>query len=247
MHTRPSLHIEFKARSLRRRAVLAAQGLALGLAAVHGNLVAEPRAARAADVCVTNGELRAEPDGRFLVETSSSRAVVRTGDDDYVGMVVEYLGPSREVTTLASGEVRQQIGIKLQAQDSCNVVYVMWPIGADRLVVSTKVNQGMSAHAQCGVKGYEVPKPLLDRAVAPLVAGQPRRLEATIEARVLTVRVDGAIVWRGDAGRRTAGLFGYPGMRSDNVRARFEWLVEPDTDEETRTRGKPRVNCQAVR
>lgn len=207
---------------------------------------AEPRPASKAAICVTTGDIAVEPDGRYLIESGASRAVVRDGDDDYVGIVFEYLGPSKDETALAAGNKRRQLGLKLQAQDSCNVVYVMWPVdGARELIVTSKVNRGQSAHAQCGVKGYEALTPLMSRPVAPIVIGQPRRLEASIDKRVLAVHVDGQLVWRGDAGRRTADLFGYPGLRTDNVRMRFAWLVEPD--DESPERPKPRLSCRTVR
>lgn len=228
---------------VRRRSV---PWLAACLALPLGLAVAEPRLASKTAICVTTGDVFAEADGRYLIESAASRAVVRDGDDDYVGIVFEYLGPSRDETKLASGKQVRQLGIKLQAQDSCNVIYVMWPVdGARELVVLSKINSGQSAHAQCGVKGYETLTPRTSRSVAPIVVGQPRRLEAKIDKRMLAVQVDGQLVWRGDAGRRTADLFGYPGLRTDNVRMRFSWLVEPD--DEAPGRAKPRLNCRAVR
>lgn len=220
--------------------------LASCLALTFGLAAAEPRPASKDAICVTTGDMAAEPDGRYLIESSASRAVVRDGDDDYVGIVFEYLGPSKAESALASGDVRRQLGLKLQAQDSCNVIYVMWPVdGARELVVTSKVNRGQSAHAQCGVKGYQALTPLKSRPVAPIVVGQPRRLEASIDKRMLAVHVDGQLVWRGDAGPRTADLFGYPGLRTDNVRMRFAWLVEPD--DEAPGRPKPRLHCRTVR
>lgn len=220
--------------------------LAACLAMSIGGAAAEPRPTSKSSICVTTGEMSAEPDGRYLVESGASRAVVRDGDDDYVGIVFEYLGPSEDASAREAGNAHRQLGLKLQAQDSCNVVYVMWPVdGARELVVVSKVNRGQSAHAQCGVKGYEALTPLMSRPVEPIVVGQARRLEARIDKRILTVHVDGKLVWRGDAGRRTANLFGYPGVRTDNVRVRFSWLVEPD--DEPAARQKPPLSCRPVR
>lgn len=223
-----------------------ARGMAACLAMTLGVAAADPRPASKAAVCVTTGDISAGADGRYLIESGASRAVVRDGDDDYVGIEFEYLGPSKDETALASGNMRRQLGLKLQAQDSCNVVYVMWPVdGARDLVVVSKVNRGESTHAQCGVKGYETLTPLMSRPVRPIVVGEVRRLEARIDKRVLAVHVDGQLVWRGDAGRRTADLFGYPGLRTDNVRVRFAWLVEPD--DKAAGRPKPHLNCRTVR
>ena len=41
------------------------------------------------------------------------------------------------------GELRRQFGLKLRAQDACNLVYVMWRIEpASKLVVSIKCRTG---------------------------------------------------------------------------------------------------------
>jgi hypothetical protein len=197
-------------------------------------------------VCVTLGEIRTTTDGRLEIDSDASRAVSRQGDDDYAGLVFEYLGPSRTESKLASGNVKRQLGLKLQAEDSCNVVYVMWPVDGGPLEVSSKVNPGKVSHAECGVKGYVLSEARHKKPVAPIVVGQPRRLEARVENRVLQVLIDGEVVWSGDAGRRTGNLFGYSGLRTDNVHIRFKWLVEPDNDRPPPGKKRPPLACHAV-
>jgi hypothetical protein len=66
-------------------------------------------------------------------------------------------GLSQVSKALASGELRRQIGRKLQATDSCNLIYVMWHIEPDtRVTVSIKQNPALHAHDQCGVRDTSI-------------------------------------------------------------------------------------------
>ncbi len=225
--------------------------LVCAAAAICGALAsgsnAAPVEASPAAVCVTNGDVTLAGDGRFLVESGSSRAVVNNADDRYVGLLFEYLGPSLDETRLKSGGVARQLGLKLQAQDSCNVVYVMWPLEAEELVVLTKVNQGMSRHAQCGVKGYRKLTPSFSKRVTPITAGEPRRLEAGVASGQLAVKVDGEPVWQGPLDGRALGLLGHPGLRTDNVRVRFRWLVEAEPPVRPEGRPPAEQGCRVVK
>src|SRR6266849_5502686 len=101
-------------------------------------------------LCVTNGIVSALPDGRLAIDTPSSRAVVRVATAQTAEIRFRYLGPSEGSKPLASGELRRQIGLKLRAQDSCNLLYAMWHIEPDsRIAVSLKRNAGMHLHEQC--------------------------------------------------------------------------------------------------
>jgi hypothetical protein len=208
------------------------------------------REVKAGDVCVTNGAVEREANGKFVINSASSRAVV-TGSDDSVGVLrFEYLGPSADETKLASGNVRRQLGIKLRAEDSCNVIYIMWGIEPQPgLVVSMKVNEGKTTHAQCGVKGYKLIPARFEKPVAPIKVGEPRTLAAKLdENRKLTVRVDGDVVWEGIAFPTAKSMYGYTGIRTDNVRVRFEWLSDDDEVPAARRVGRaaPKVACKKV-
>jgi hypothetical protein len=66
-----------------------------------------------------------------------------------------YLGPTQEVSRLGNGEVRSQFGIKLRAQDTCNIVYIMWHFSPDqKIAVSVKRNPGQGTHEDCLDNGY---------------------------------------------------------------------------------------------
>src|ERR1700738_677138 len=111
------------------------------LLVASSTLAEELRPVAGADLCVTNGEIKALPGGRLLVETASSRAVLRSPTDAVAEIDFRYLGPSAGAKPLASGELRRQIGLKLRAQDTCNLVYAMWHIEPDaRVAVSIKRN-----------------------------------------------------------------------------------------------------------
>lgn len=226
--------------------------IALPLLSLGLMSVAHPRERGVApgDVCVTNGVVEREAGGRFVINSPSSRAVVRGSDDSVGTLKFEYLGPAKGETKLASGVVRRQLGIKLRAEDSCNVIYIMWGIDPEPgLVVSMKVNEGKTTHAQCGVKGYKLVPATFEKPVAPIKVGEPRTLAAKLdENRKLTVRVDGDVVWEGIAFPTAKTMYGYTGIRTDNARVRFEWLSDDDEVPAARRAGRPapKVACNKV-
>ena len=136
-------------------------------------------------------------------------------------MTFRYLGPTENAVALASGEIRRQVGLKLRARDTCNVLYVMWWIHPNRGVhVSLKRNPNASTHAQCGARGYQNLQPD-ERVQAPTITpGSMHRLSARIVGDQLEVFADGQRVWRGAIPPETLGD-GLIGMRSDNVRFEF--------------------------
>ncbi len=176
---------------------------------------------------MTNGAVIALRDGALAIDTPSSRAVVRNAAVNAADQAAEirfrYLGPSQTDKPLASGELRRQIGLKLRAADSCNVVYVMWHIAPDaKIAVSVKRNAAHS-HAQCGVHGYEAIAAQRQTAPRPIQEGETRTLRAELRGRTLTVMADGKLVWQGElTGRLPAGP---PGFRTDNARFVLEYLA----------------------
>jgi hypothetical protein len=111
-------------------------------------------------MCVTNGVIIRRRGSMLSIETPSSRAVVPGATAQIAEIHFRYLGPSESSKPLASGELRRQIGLKLRAQDTCNLLYAMWHIEPDNgLAVSIKRNPGMHTHAQCGARGYVSVKP----------------------------------------------------------------------------------------
>jgi hypothetical protein len=180
-----------------------------------------------AEICVTNGAISTQQGGQLAVETPSSRAVVRgiVGSSDQVAEIrFRYLGPSETGKPLASGEMRRQIGLKLQAEDTCNVVYAMWHIAPTaRLVVSVKRNIGMHRHDQCGAGGYVFVRSQSSVGVAPVRPGEVNTLRAELHGDDLTVTANGKVAWRGSLGGMLPS--GAMGFRTDNVRAELDYYV----------------------
>ncbi len=85
-----------------------------------------------------------------------------------------YLGSTGNEARLGSGELRRQFGLKLRAQDACNLVYAMWRIEPEsKLVVSIKSNPGQHTSAECGNRGYRNIKPQRPNLCLPCVQETP--------------------------------------------------------------------------
>jgi hypothetical protein len=105
-------------------------------------------------LCVTEGAA-IPTGGRLLIESPKFRAVSARSTDAAAQLRFDYLGPTAESAALGSGRVRRQIGLKLRAQDGCNLVYVMWRIEpVSELSVQVKRNPGLRAFAECRNGGY---------------------------------------------------------------------------------------------
>jgi len=208
---------------------LAVLGFASSAVAQKGSLPALQQIDRDR-LCVTNGVVSAAAGGRLAVETPSSRAIVQAGTGNAADQTAEvqfqYLGPSQDSRPLASGELRRQIGLKLQAEDSCNLIYAMWHIEPDaRVAVSIKQNPGQHTHQQCGARGYTNFKSQDGAALPPIRPGEAHVLRAELRGRELTVTADGKVAWQGSLGSATALPAGPPGFRTDNARFAFEYLA----------------------
>jgi len=151
------------------------------------------------------------------------RAFVQPPTSPAADVRFTYNGPSVGSAPLGSGQLRRQFGLKLRAQDSCNLIYVMWRIAPRaQLVVSIKRNPGKHTHAQCGTKGYRNLKPdRIDRdprAAARRLASAARGATGSgLERSGRRRRSMGRQSWRSKSViRRPVGL------RSDNVNVSFE-------------------------
>jgi hypothetical protein len=170
-------------------------------------------------LCVTSGRVRSSASAPPAVETPQLRAVIAGSGGKNIALSFRFAGQSAEAVALASGEMRSQLGLKLLAQDTCNLLYVMWrSTPKSELVVSFKSNPGMSRHAQCGAKGYTRLRPDHSSPVPPLEPGSVHRLEASLLGARLEVRVDRVLVWEGTLAGAVLDLQGPVGLRSDNVR-----------------------------
>jgi hypothetical protein len=182
-------------------------------------------------LCVTNGAVTERPNGQLAIDTPSSRAVLGGAVDKAADQAAEirfrYIGPSQATKPLASGELRRQIGLKLRAQDTCNLIYAMWHIEPDAVVaVSIKRNVGMNTHEQCGAHGYINIKAQKRIDLTPIRPGETHALRAELHGNMLTVTADGKPAWQGALGNATQFPVGPPGLRTDNARFEFDYFAD---------------------
>jgi len=187
-------------------------------------------------MCVTLGETRPLGGGRFAVEGSKVRGYGVRAAGRAAELRFVYRGPSKAVSRLGSGKVFHQLGLKLEAQDGCNVLYVMWRLEpATGVEVLVKKNPGQSVHSECGNRGYRKVKPSISRPVPALEPGSAHRLAAELTGTRLVARVDGEAVVEADVGE--LGFSGPAGFRTDNVEAELELLAGPSDSALRCTRG----------
>ena len=147
---------------------------------VHG---AADRAAHGAPAAAASGRGRRPGRGaRAIVDDAATRAILpgTSGNDAELDFV--YRGPTDSRARLASGAER--------AQDSCNLLYVMWRVPAT-IVVQLKHNPGIVRHEDCGNRGYASVRPTTSAAIPALVEGEHHVLAARIDRDTLEVTVDG--------------------------------------------------------
>ncbi len=167
---------------------------------------------------VSSGALAASSGGWLHVAVPGMRAEASdrsSGDDAELRFV--YRGRSVGSSPLADGTLRRQIGIKLRAQDTCNVVYVMWHFEPTfGIHVSVKSNPHASRHAECGAGGYANVPPAYAAPVPIAAKSAVRVLRAAIYGDRLKVWVDENVVWEGALPPAAMTLEGPIGVRSDN-------------------------------
>ena len=173
-------------------------------------------------LCVTMG---AAAIGAKVTEPTM-RAVALGSSGDAASLSFVFRGNSATTRELASGESRRQLGLKLRAQDGCNLIYVMWRLDPKPAVtVQLKLNPGKRTHKECGANGYTRLKPSRIpggtpgslTAVPALSPDEPHTLRAEISHDELLAWIDDLLVWRGPLPPDARGLSGPAGIRSDNV------------------------------
>ena len=203
------------------------------VAGVLGSLLLSPGFAQApaaawlnlssANLCVTEGTIEKAARDRLSVNVPKMRAYVNAWTAQSIEMRFTYLGGTSKESALGSGAIRRQFGLKLHAQDPCNLVYAMWRVDPEaKLVVSVKRNPNAHTSAECGNRGYENIKPRKSSPVPRLRPGESHTLRAEMKKEELRVFVDDHEVWAGDVGADAAALVGQVGIRSDNARLEFD-------------------------
>ena len=174
-------------------------------------------------LCVTEGSLEEMPDGRLSVSGPKMRAYVNRQTSQTIEANLTYVGPTKSEARLGSGQMRRQFGLKLHAQDPCNLVYVMWRIEPKaELVVSVKSNPGQQTSAACANRGYQNIRPARKSPVPVLQPGGSHTLRAEMNGENLRVFVDDSVVWEGTLGSDVLHLNGPVGIRSDDAQVEFQ-------------------------
>jgi hypothetical protein len=201
----------------------------IGLIAIATASAPTLRRVRLSQMEVTEGVLQEVSGQRLRITGDRMRAVLKEPGQHVAELRFTYLGPTAG-RPLQSGELRRQIGLKLLARDTCNVLYVMWRIEPEaKLVVSVKSNIGSSTHDECQADGYRTIRPRRSRDLAAPAIGALRVLRAELSGPDLRVYADGTLVWEGTVGPHVIGLDGPAGMRSDNGRFELQLFTDdPD-------------------
>jgi len=176
-------------------------------------------AADPADLVSVSGRITKTGPTSFSIRSQSVRMDLGREPRGAAQIDFVYRGPGAHDEPLASGELRRQIGLKLRARDTCNVVYVMWHIEPSQgLHVSVKSNAGQNQHAQCGDRGYvNVTPTSIPTEIAAIRVGERHTLRAAIVGDELHVVADGVLSWVGRLPPQAFNFDGPAGIRSDNA------------------------------
>lgn len=175
------------------------------------------------ELCITEGKIEQSSGSRLSVSAPKMRAFVAGPTLQEVEARFTYRGPTKESSPLVSGELRRQFGLKLRAQNGCNLVYAMWRLEPQsELVISVKSNPGMTKSSECDAHGYHTVKPTRDLRVPVVKRGQHYTMRAIIDGRQMRVFANNKAVWEGTLGSEALTFDGPVGVRSDNGRFDFE-------------------------
>jgi hypothetical protein len=174
-------------------------------------------------LCVTSGAVESRGGSRFAVTAPTFRAVCSSLAESRAELRFTYLGPTATTRALGSGAVRQQLGLKLRAQDPCNLLYVMWRLEPEaKIAVQVKRNPTDHTSSECGNRGYTTVKGSTTAPVPAVAPGSSHVLRAELNGAALQVMADGVLVWKGDVGPEVLAIDGPTGVRADNVHMEAE-------------------------
>jgi len=186
----------------------------------------EVTAIKPTDLCVTKGHV-----ADATVSEPTMRGYANGFGGDAAELTFTYQGETFETRELAGGQARRQIGLKLRAQDSCNVVYVMWRLDPKpALDISVKLNPLMKTHEECGANGYTKVKPHKKTFVPMFEYGKTHTMRAEIVGDELYAWIDDKLLWQGTLPETARVLKGPAGVRSDNVKFDLVSLSAPKSD-----------------
>jgi hypothetical protein len=172
------------------------------------------------EICVTLGAVSQDKTGKLEITAPKTRGVSTIGHARAAELRFTYLGPTAQQVALRSGQVRRQFGLKMRAQNGCNLVYIIWRLEPKaELVISVKSNPGMRTNAECHTNGYQNIKPTQSTPMPALNSGDSHRLRTVLSDKDdgLQVFLDDALVWSGQLGSKALEADGPVGFRTDNV------------------------------
>lgn len=218
---------------------LAAAGI--GLAVIRADAAPRPPATKlkpiaAGQLCVTEGAVNKGKGDELTIDVPKMRAFVTEETADTAEAHFTYVGETAQTSALGSGEIRHQFGLKLRAQDACNLVYAMWRFSPkNEVVVSVKTNPGMHESSQCGNHGYTNIKASHSSPAPEVKKGSKHILHAELNGQKMTVAADSKVVWEGTVGPAAQSFNGPVGIRSDNVHIDLELFAGEPTAEKALT------------
>ncbi len=172
--------------------------------------------------------------GFLSINTSKTRAQLKDGLQRHVLLQFRYRGQTPNPEPNRSGEIVEQIGVKLRTKNSCNLLYVMWRITQpEGIVVKLKRNPRQSEHEECLANGYMSIAPSSQTPLMVTATDQrTHRLEVSLAdfaAGVqISVQVDENLVWTGEVSNELLECIDGPaGFRTDNGSFIFKMFVQP--------------------
>ena len=178
------------------------------------------------------GTISQTKSGYLTVVGPKERAVRTSGKHSQALLRFRYRGPSEKTAPLDSGAVIQQIGLKMRAMNTCNLLYIMWRIKpTEEIYIAIKRNPGKSKYADCGANGYielgRVPlKPLGITAATQKTHRLGASVTETAGRYAGEVTIDGRRIWSREIDAKLiSNINGPVGIRSDNGSFIFKLFV----------------------
>ena len=200
---------------------------------IQGTVIAgEPLDTRRSELRVSLGTISQTKSGYLTVVGPKERAVRTSGKHSQALLRFRYRGPSEKTAPLDSGAVIQQIGLKMRAMNTCNLLYIMWRIKpTEEIYIAIKRNPGKSKYEDCRANGYivlgRVPlKPLGITAATQKTHRLGASVTETAGRYAGEVTIDGRQIWSGGIDAKLiSDINGPVGFRSDNGSFIFKLLV----------------------
>jgi len=164
---------------------------------------------------VTKGKISSTQSGKLFISSTAVRAVSGTATPQEVILRFRYLGPTKKMHSLASGKERHQIGLKIEAENACNLLYVMYRISPKpALALQLKLNPYESRSRQCSNDGYSTLAS--ETLTTAMLDSRTDEIYVRREGARLSAGLDGETLISIELPVGARELRGKLGLRSDN-------------------------------